>query len=255
VSMSDRLRLRSAAAIALHLSVAGVMAACDPCSGIASCSSGAYLAATGQIVDPTTRQGVDGVRVDVIRASGIDVGQDSLSTVTRGGGFWRLEFAPRSVGTLGVDFVVSPPGEPAYRLHGVQLTTREHGGDANLNERWVTRLYFNHFLEIYRRGTVDDRIVGAQVTFTRTGGVALLGPGAPNGVYDGTTDFGGRLPLFPSTGDKAVYPTDDSPVIGDLTVTVQGLGTTVIGGISLAPSHIYNEIGAIERYDIGVQAP
>jgi hypothetical protein len=228
-----------------------VFSACDPCSGVASCASGAYLAATGQIVDPDSRTGMDGVRITAIRVGGLEAAQDTVSTVTSNGGFWRIEFKPAGVGTLNADFIVKPPEAEGYRLHDVPLATREHGGDANLNERWVTDLYFNHLLELYRRGTADDRIQGARVEFIRTGGVELFGPGVSTGVFRDTTDFGGRMPIFPSRGPNAVYPVEDGPVVGDLSITTPDLGTTVLRGLSLTSSHVYREPSAIERYDIG----
>lgn len=233
----------------------GVLASCDPCSGVVSCSSGAYLSATGQIVDAQTRQGVDGVRIDAIRVGGIEVGQDSLSTVTSGGGFWRLEFSPASAGTLDADFQVSPPGVASYRLHDVHLTTREHGGDANLNERWVTVLYFYHFLELFTGGSADRRVEGAQVTFTPTGGVELRGPGVSGGAYHDTTDFGGRMPMFPFTGPNAVYAIEDGSVVGTLTVTAPGLAPLVVPALALEASHIYRDDAAIERFELLPAAP
>lgn len=232
-----------------------VLTSCDPCSGIASCSSGAYLSATGQIVDAETRQGVDGVRIDAIRVGGIEVEQDSLSTVTSNGGFWRLEFSPTSAGTLDADFQVSPPNVASYRLHGVHLTTREHGGDANLNERWVTVLYFYHLLELFTGGAADRRVDGAQVTFTRTGGVELRGPGVSSGAYHNVTDPGGRMPLFPWTGSNAIYPIEDGSVVGTLTVTAPGLAPLVVPGLALEASHIYRDGAAIERYEMVPAAP
>jgi hypothetical protein len=246
----NRRRAAAAPAIAAAVLFLGVLTSCDPCTGIASCSSGAYLAAAGQIVDAATRQGVDGVRIDAVRVGGIEVAQDSLSTVTSGGGFWRIEFTPKSTGTVDVDFQVSPPKVDSYRLHAVRLTTKEHGGDANLNERWVTVLYFYHFLELFTGGAADQRVEGARVTYTRTSGVELRGPGVSSGAYHNTTDFGGRMPLFPSAGPNAVYPIEDTPVVGDLTITAAGFGTTVFPGLMLEPSHIYNDFGAIERYEI-----
>jgi hypothetical protein len=228
-----------------------VLSACDPCAGVLGCSAGAYLSATGQIVDPATRTGVDGVRITAVRVGGIQLQQDSLTAVTSNGGFWRIQFEPAAAGTVDVDFIVTPPVASGYRLHSVQLATREHAGDANLNERWITSLYFNHLLEIYRRGTSDDRIQGAKVEFVRTGGVELVGPGVASGVFRDTTDFGGRMPLFPMSGPNAVYPAEDGPVIGDLSISTPELGTTVLRGLSLSSSHLYKEPAAIERYDIG----
>ena len=42
--------------------------ACDPCTGVANCSTdGAYLAVTGRIVDRLSGAAVDGARIDVVR--------------------------------------------------------------------------------------------------------------------------------------------------------------------------------------------
>lgn len=241
--------------LAASVLLPGVLASCDPCSGVLSCSPDTYLSATGQIVDAETRQGVDGVRIDAIRVAGIAVERDSLSTVTSDGGFWRIEFTPASSGSLDADFQVSPPGVASYRLHGVHLTTREHRGDANLNERWVTVLYFYHLLELFTGGAADQRVENAQVTFTRTGGVALLGPGVSSGSYHGTTDFGGRMPLFPWTGANAVFPVEDGQVIGTMTIIAPGMAPLVVPGLALEASHIYRDGAAIERYEIFPASP
>ena len=241
--------------LSASLLLPGVLASCDPCTGIASCASGAYLSATGQIVDADTRQGVDGVRIDAIRVGGIELEQDSLSTVTSNGGFWRLEFSPTSAGTLDADFQVSPPGVESYRLHDIHLTTREHGGDANLNERWVTVLYFYHLLELFTGGAADHRVENAQVTFTRTGGVELRGPGVSGGAYHVTSDAGGRAPLFPWWGANAVYPIEDGSVVGTLTITAPGLAPLVVPDLGLEASHIYRDNAAIERYELFPASP
>lgn len=251
---SFRLRHSGRALAAMAVSFA-VFTACDPCSGIIGCSSGAYLAASGQVVDADTRQGVDGVRIDAMRVGGIGLAQDSLSTVTRDGGFWRLEFAPDAAGTVAMDFQVSPPGADSYRLNAVPLTTKAHGGDANLNERWVTVLYFYHFLELFTGGSADRRVEGANVTFTRTGGVELRGPGVSAGAYHDVTDFGGRMPMFPASGANAVYPVSDGPLIGDLTISAPGLGTTVIHGVTLTASHIYRDMASIHRFELVPPSP
>jgi hypothetical protein len=226
------------------------LAACDPCSGIARCASSPYLAATGQIVDPATAQGVAGAGVAMRRTDGVGVEVESQSTHTDAEGFWRLEFAPASEGTLEVEAEVAPPGGAAYRIPGLQLVTKRSRGDANLNQRWVTAPYFYNFLEIFRRGTADERIENAQVQFRRTGGVMLTGPGVQTGVYRNVTDAGGRMPLFPSTGENAVLPTDGSAVIGDLTIDSPGLGRTIIQGMRLVPSYVYRDFPVIQRYDI-----
>lgn len=229
---------------ALGAAMAAVLAltACDPCSGVARCANGAYLAASGWIVDSAQGNGIDGVRIDVVRTGGIAVGTDSVSAVTRDGGFWRVQFDPQAPGTLVADVEVSPPGAAPYRLHNVRLDTKEHEGDANLNERWTTYLYFNYFGEFYLRGTNDQRVEGAIVEFHRTGGLVPYGPGLPGDVYTAATDWAGRVSLFPSSGGQAVLAHEDGVLTGDLTVRLpDGSASTTLTGVGLVPSHHYRD--------------
>jgi hypothetical protein len=242
-------RLMLGAALVLPLAVG----ACDPCTGVARCGGGtSYLAATGRIVDRVTGAGIDGVRLDVVRTSGIGVDEDSLAAVTANGGFWRVEFAPREGGALIVDVQVAPPGLPAYRVRGVPLHTRANGGDANLNATWVTRPYFNYAGELFLRGTVDQRIENRPVEFRITGGVRTIGTGARDSIYRAATDVGGRIELFPKREEGGLLPLGAEELIGDLTVFLEPpLGPYVIRGIRLSPSYVYFDAGRIARYAVG----
>lgn len=235
--------LTPATIVALGLAIA----ACDPCAGVASCARGDYLAAAGQVVEAGTGDGVDGVRLDFIRSGGVEVSADSLSTVTRDGGFWDVEFSPSSAGELLVDVRVSPPGELPYVVHNIALQTRLHGGDANLNERWVTRLYFNYMGELYYDGTEDTRVAGVPVTFRQTGGVQIYGPGITDSVHVTATDFAGRVNLFPSERTNGVFAREESALIGNLTVTLPGGATRSLNGLSLVPTHLYRQLAIIAR--------
>ncbi len=232
------LRLRS---YLLAGSLTSLLAACDPCAGIIGCTAGRYLAASGQIVDVNTGAGLDGVRIDVVRTGGIAVATDSVSATTSGGGFWRVELTPEAAGTLIADVMVSPPGLPAYRLHGVQLVTRKTAGDSNLNERWVPFLYFDYVGEFFLNGTTDTRPKGLPVEFRRTSGISLKGPGQVDGIYRAPTNIAGRIHLFPTTGDYAVFATEDGALTGTLIVHVTARDSTVISGVVLSPSNSYRE--------------
>jgi hypothetical protein len=225
--------------LALSLSF-GVMA-CDPCSGIIGCANGHYLAASGQIVDAVTGSGIDGVRIDIIRTSGLTVAVDSVSTTTSNGGFWHAELSPSESGTILADVKVSPPGRTPYRLHGVKLDTHEHGGDANLNERWVPFLYFDFVGEFFYNGTADTRAEGAVVEFRRTSGVGLTGPGQVDGVYRAPANAAGRVHFFPTTGDSAVYAVEDGTLTGDIVIHVSATDSTVISGAGLWPGHTFRD--------------
>jgi hypothetical protein len=217
------------------------LGACDPCAGIVGCSNGKYLAAAGQMVDAGSGGGIDGVRIDIVRTGGIELGADSVSTITSGGGFWRIELSPSLPGTLLADVKVSPPGYAPYRLRNVPLTTREHGGDANLNERWIPFLYFDYIGEFFINGTVDTRPEGVPVEFRRTSGGELTGPGQSAGVYRAPTNVAGRIHLFPTTGDSAVFALDDAPVTGDLVVHLSATDSTYWQGVQIAPQHTFRD--------------
>jgi len=226
------------------------LVACDPCAGIASCSNGAYLAAAGQIVEAGNGHGVDGVRLDFIRVGGIGVEADSVSTTTSEGGFWQVEFAPASAGELLVDVRVSPPGEEAYVIRNLALRSRLHGGDANLNQRWVTRLYFNYMGELYYEGTEDTRAAGRPVTFRQTGGVSIYGPGITDSVHVTATDFAGRVNLFPSDPANGVFAREENALFGDLAITLPDGRVSTLRGLTLVPTHLYRQIPLIARAPI-----
>ncbi|HET7187156.1 MAG TPA: hypothetical protein VFI52_03335 [Gemmatimonadaceae bacterium] len=245
-----RSRWTRVAVVVTGVALSFALAACDPCTGVAHCeASPPYLAASGQIVDRVTGAGVDGTRIDVVRTSGITVGSDSVSAITSGGGFWRVEFDPADAGTLVVDVQVSPPEAPGYRVRGVPLATRPHGGDANLNATWVTRPYFNYAGELFRRGTIDERIQNRPVEFRITGGVRTVGAGVRDSIYSAATDVGGRVQLFPVT---ELLPLGTDDLIGDLTVFLDPpLGPSVIRDIHLSPSYMFFDVGRIARYAVG----
>ena len=233
--------------------LASTMAGCDPCAGVARCGTGSpYLAATGQIVDRTTGVGVDGTRIDVVRTGGLAVQTDSVSAITTSGGFWRVELATATEGTVVVDVKVSPLDAPAYRVRGLPLSSRRNGGDANLNSTWVTRPYFNYAGELFLRGTVDERIQNRPVEFRLRGGVSTFGTGVRDSVFRAATDVGGRVELFPKSENGGLLPLGAEDLIGDLTVFLAApLGPYVIRDIHLSPSYVYFDVGRIARYAVG----
>jgi hypothetical protein len=230
------------AVLLVLIALSAGMGGCDPCAGVIGCADGRYLAATGQIVDASTGVGIDGLRLDVVRTGGIQVVEDSVSAITSGGGFWRVELTADSVGTLVADIQLSAPDTKLYRLHGVRLDTKLHGGDANLNERWVTFLYFDYVGEFYIQGTADVRPQGATVEFRRTSGVPLVGQGVQGDVYQSPTNIAGRVHFFPTSGDSLVFAGDDGPVVGDLVVRLPGASdSTVTRGVQLTPQHTFRD--------------
>ncbi len=231
-------------------------AACDPCAGVARCANGSYLAVVGQMVDPVSGVGIDGVRIDLVRSAGLPLDTDSLSTVTRDGGHWRLELSPRDSGTTLVDIVISTPGFDPYRVRRVALETHEHGGDANVLDQWVPVPYFAYAGEFYLDGSADQRVANVPVEFRQTSGVALRGEGIRDGVYRAPTDFAGRLTVFPTTGSNAVFPVTTGTIVGDFSVQ-RGppYGTTVIRGVRLDATPVYRAPPIIFRVAVGPGTP
>jgi hypothetical protein len=243
------------AACLFAIAALGALVACDPCAGVVGCANGRYLAAVGQIVDDYSGKGIAGVRIDIVRTGGVRVRNDSLSAVTDDGGFWRVEFAPDSSGTMLADIRVSPPNYSPYLLRQVRLDTKSHKGDANLNERWVPYLYFRYVGEFYLNGTQDQRVVGATVQFRRTAGVALSGPGIRNDAFTSTTDVAGRVYFFPMFGDSSIFAADNQPVVADLVIRLpQSADSTVLSGVEMTPRSTFfysREFAPVIRYPVG----
>jgi hypothetical protein len=163
-----------------------------------------------------------------------------------------VELATANEGTVIVEVKVSPPDAPAYRVQGRAFVTRAHAGDANLNETWVTRPYFNYAGELFRRGTLDERIQNRPIAFRITGGVATYGTGVRDSVFSATTDIGGRVELFPQREQGGLLPLGTGDLVGDLTVFLEApLAPSVIRGIHLAPSYMFFDVGRIARYAVG----
>jgi hypothetical protein len=90
------------------------------------------------------------------------------------------------------------------------------------------------------------------VQFRRTGGGDVRGPGIANGVYSRVTDAAGRYRLFPYSEPDSVLPLSGDAVIGDITVLLGGsLGTSVLHGVSISPTHVYREPSPIDRFPVG----
>jgi hypothetical protein len=213
------------------------VAACDPCFGTASCSDrGARLVMDGQIVAPTDGSGRDRVTVSIVRRGGVALAQDSVTTVTAGGGFWRVEMPALESGEVIVDANVRTTTDTVgYWVRGIHLHTVDRPGDAKLIDRWVADPYYAIQAELYLRSLANKPRIGwAPVEFRRTGGVRLT-----DSVYRSQTDPFGRVSLF-GVGD---FPTTFGEVVGDLTVFMpEPWGTSVIHGVRIGPpTHVFRQ--------------
>lgn len=227
-----------------------VCVACDPCTGVRSCSSTGYLAADGQIVQTSTGQGVKGARVDLVRRGGLAVDVDSLSAVTDADGYWRIEFAAQGSGTVTVDAQVTVAGAAQYWVRAIPLVTSTHGGDANILPRWVTEPYFPYYGELFVRGAESQRVGGASIEFTRTGGVPLYGANVSPGPYRAKSDGFGRFPLLSPLG-VGVFSPAVGDVIGDLTVVDASGDTSIARDFHVRSSPLYRPPIGIYRVGVG----
>ena len=236
------------------LGVVGLMPlACDPCSGVAQCGAAEgspYLAVDGQIVEAASGVGVDGVRVAVVRRGGIRVTQDSVSTMTANGGHWRVQFSTAVAGAIDADAIVTTPEGLSYTVQGLHFSSSPRVGDANLVDRWVSNLYFPNLGEIFARGTDDQRVAGVRVEFRRTGGIALVGAGVKDGVFTGTTDFAGRVPLFTVNG-AGVFTNSVGDVVGDLIVHRSAVDSSIVRGLHVTSSYVFRRAPSILRFGVG----
>lgn len=227
-----------------------LVAGCDPCAGTAQCAVDPYLAIDGQIVDAASSRGVDGVRIDVVRQGGVVVEQDSITTTTANDGHWRVQFRPASSGAVRVDVRVTAAGGAAYRVRGLSFATSERGGNASVLQRWVAVPYFTAAAELFVRGTTDERVIDTPVEFRRTSGQVLVGSSVWNGTYRGSSDFAGRVALFPFLGD--VVASDGlGDVIGDLVVRPGSSDSSVARGIHIPASYLYRDAPVIIRLGVG----
>jgi hypothetical protein len=218
------------------------LTSCDPCTGTVSCRVPTHFAIDGQIVGVFDGRGIDGIRIDAIHVSGVPANTDSLSTRTSSGGFFRFDVGARRAGSATFVVVVHTPRlDKPYRVP-VNVATHDAAGEADVLDRWVAEPYFPNYLELFRRGTSDDRIASIRVTFTRTSGAQLSVP-----VFSTTTDIAGRAVFF----QFLVFPRTYEPVTGDLRIEFAPPLSPETQQITMMPSHLYKPPPGIVRLAAG----
>ncbi len=222
------------------------LAACDPCGGTASCRSGeARLSIDGQIVRVLDGRGIDGIHIDVIRVGGATTKVDSMSTVTRSGGFWHVETPTTSPGDVTVDVRVASPSLAHPYSVRLQVPPVTRAGEAYIVDRWVTDLYYPYYVELFRRDLPSQVWRNVDATFTQTSGPPLRGV-AEGGVLRTSTDFYGRAQVFLYNA----FASDTGEVVGTLTVNLPA-GPSKTGPIHLKPTHFYRAPGIVPRLGAG----
>ena len=205
------------------------MVSCDPCAGVVSCVTSPRVAVQGTIVDVNSGHGIPGVRVSLARTD--DGSHESSSAITDAQGNYQMEVSSES-GTF--DVTVDSRSGDAYTVRGLSLASTTRKGGGHVLGTWVTAPVFVTPLELVVRET-GQLVTTGTVSFQRTGGVAISGPGVVDGVS--TTEIvGGRAALL-----SGVIAADADDVIGDLTVTSPGssFGTTVIPDVHVRPSYVF----------------
>lgn len=212
------------------LAYAGAIAmltSCDPCAGVASCSTSPRVAVQGRIVDVNTGRGVSGARIYLVRTDAPS--RDSGSVVTDGEGNYQVEVG---TGTGTFDVGVSPVGLTAYQVHGLKLESSTRTGAGHVLGVWVATPVFGVAAELVYR-TSGLPVLGGTVSFRRTGGVSISGPNGANGVYTSSVDGTGRVSLL-----SGVTANGADDVIGELTISLPDVqGVSVIPGVHVRPSY------------------
>jgi hypothetical protein len=141
------------------------IAACDPCSGVASCDRPLCVSLNGRIIDFPGERGVSGVDVAV------RVGDSTRTVRTDGDGFWQA-----SLGVTTDDAVVSATitvtsaASPApYVVADVMVPTSRRRGDGIDVGRWYAQPQLRFVGEVRARAGVS--LSGATVRVDRVGGV------------------------------------------------------------------------------------
>jgi O-antigen ligase len=192
------------AAPALSVAALLFLGACEPCAGLANCSTPAQRVLTGTILSRDTQDEVAGVRV---AAEGVE-------TRTSAAGRWRIVLP--SVADSVVDVEVGPEGALAYTVPNVRTRLTTVNGDALDVGVWYDRAFFGYvFVVIFS----DDLLKNAQVRFTASA--------ADGGfVLNGNTAGGGYVRL---EGDAPRA----GPITGTLRVTHPSTGTRNFPGFTV----------------------
>lgn len=134
------------------------LTACEPCSGVAVCTTAPTIALMGQVVQPETGDPVAGVEVSV----------GDVRTTTGRNGRWELSFRADS-GVTTVDVRVQAPGHTAYTAPSIVVHPFTARGDAQELGRWTSYPFARYQGTLVRQGVP---LFNARITFTPTGGVA-----------------------------------------------------------------------------------
>jgi hypothetical protein len=186
------------------------IAGCDPCAGV-TCSTAPHVTLTGTIVNHTTGAGVPGTKIDlrVTDSSGYTA---QTSTTTDATGVWQATVDLHTLGNTNAAVTVSAPNSPPY-TETVAVKPSTKRGDAIALGLWTELPYVRLLLNVL---VSSEPLVGGQVHFERTSGVALVG--APS-----TTETGGGGIFELRLAGQSL-----GAVVGVLTITHPSLPSPIV---------------------------
>jgi hypothetical protein len=147
------------------------LAACDPCTGIASCDDRTTARVIGRLVEYPSREGVSGAQVIVTPADGAPV-----TTTSDAEGHWTavLPAGNPPLSTVSVT-VRAPQAIEPYTVNDIAIRAGARRGEATDVGRWFATPHVRFVGQLNPRPGIDLR--GAAVTAVRTGGSD--GPSTP----------------------------------------------------------------------------
>lgn len=199
---------RRAAVLGATAVLALLLTGCEPCAGVANCTTGPQRVVAGTILDRESKQPRAGVEVE---AAGI-------KTRTNAAGRWRLVMPSVNDSVLVVR--VTADGS-SYEVAGVRVRATTTSGDGEELGTWYDRPVLNYVIGLQYRG---EGLNSAQVRFTAD---AAFG----GAVYDVRADGGGYAHWIadaPAAGR----------ITGTLSVTHPSTGTRVYPGFALSGDHV-----------------
>lgn len=204
---------RSAATVVSLLLLGAAPVACDPCSGISTCSAPQVVSYLGEVVDEEGEP-VPGVEVRFERVEGVELAADTFGAVTDAHGRFHVRQTASGQGSIVAAVTVRPPGGNEHRTEGLQLETVRSGDTRRLSVRLRHRSYVEYLLELRLRAT-GQPLAGAEVELQPSGGVGMHGP------VRGVTDAVGRVWVEASLNASG-------ELMGDLRVVPADLDSTLV---------------------------
>ena len=214
-------RIARAGALPAVLLVVAGLSACDPCGGVATCSTPGRVDIEGHIVNRATGLAVSGATITMVVKG---VAAATVTAVTDADGQWRTT-APAGGDSVTADITVAPPGSTGYTVSGTRYRVVTGQGDAIDVGPWSSTPFGRAQITAAFHGVP---LIGAVVTFTQTGGVPIS-PSQFSTVTNGSGIF-----------EFAFDGTQAGNAIGTLRVSHPSLPrTSVLNGFTLPLDYHY----------------